>query len=143
MDIHSFAQVNGDNGGLGIGIMDMVTANNPYKTVNKINNAAEPYDKESFVNLRAEMYWGLRDRFIDGTIDLSELPQLVYEDLAAQLSTIKYKFTPKGQRQIESKQDIRKRGLPSPDKADALVLAFGRAVEKPGIIEFMKEMYAE
>ena len=40
-----------------------------------------------------------------------------------ELVAIKYKFTPKGQIQIESKDDLRKRLGRSPDRADALVLA--------------------
>ena len=142
MNFHPHASVNGDEGGLGVGIMDMVKANNPYKTVNGVNNAAQPLDKENFVNLRAEMFWSLRDRFTDDQIDLSQLPQDVYEDLSSQLSNILYKFTPKGQRQIESKEEMKKRGLPSPDKADALALAFGVVESRPVIFDYMRDLAA-
>ena len=44
------------------------------------------------------------------------------DELAAQLGALRYKFTSRGQVLIESKDDMRKRGLPSPDRADALML---------------------
>ncbi len=138
MDFHPQGRVNGDEGGLGVGIMDMVKDQNEFKEVNFVNSASEPNDKESFINLRAEMYWGLRERFMSGSIDLSVLPQDVYDDLAAQLANIKYKFNSRGQRQIESKEDMKKRGLPSPDKADALALCFANITNTPSILDYMK-----
>jgi hypothetical protein len=35
-----------------------------------------------------------------------------------------YKFTSEGKLLLESKQDMRKRGVPSPDEADAVALCF-------------------
>jgi len=46
------------------------------------------------------------------------------EVLIAELATVRYSFTSNGKIQIEGKDEIRKRGLPSPDKADAFVLTF-------------------
>ena len=79
-----------------------------------------PADPELFLNARAEWYWGLRQRFESGDIDIDPEDQ----DLAAQLAAIKYKYTSRGQVQIESKDDMAKRGLSSPDRADGLMLAF-------------------
>jgi hypothetical protein len=50
----------------------------------------------------------------------------VLDDLMAQLSNIKFKITNRNQVQIESKDDMKKRGLPSPDKGDSLAMAYGR-----------------
>lgn len=76
-------------------------------------------DSEQYVNLRAEGYWLLRERFREGLIDLDPKD----EDLAAQLSAIRYKRSG-GRIQIESKEEMRKRGVSSPDDADAVMLAF-------------------
>ena len=46
------------------------------------------------------------------------------EVLIAELATVRYSFTSNGKIQIEGKDEIRRRGLPSPDKADAFVLTF-------------------
>jgi hypothetical protein len=43
------------------------------------------------------------------------------DQLAKQLGNIKWKMTSKGQIAVETKDEMRKRGLPSPDRADALV----------------------
>jgi hypothetical protein len=138
MNFHPGASVNADEGGLGVGIVDMVKQNNPIKTVNGVNSSSEPDDKESFANLRAEMFWALRDRFMNGDMDLSKLPQDVYDDLSAQLSNINYKFTPRGQRLIESKEEMKNRGVQSPDKADSLCLAFGNAQSNKSANSFLE-----
>ena len=46
------------------------------------------------------------------------------KDLAGQLSGMRYTFNSLGQIVMESKEEMRRRGVPSPDKADALMLAF-------------------
>lgn len=76
-------------------------------------------DKEQYVNLRAEGYWALRERFREGNIDLDPND----ESLAAQLCAIRYKRSG-GRIQIESKEDMRRRGVSSPDDADAVMLSF-------------------
>lgn len=43
------------------------------------------------------------------------------DQLAAQLGSIKWTVDSRGRIKIESKDDMRKRGLPSPDRADAVV----------------------
>jgi hypothetical protein len=43
--------------------------------------------------------------------------------LLDEMMTIKYKFSPKGAIQIESKDDMRSRGLKSPDRLDAAMYA--------------------
>jgi len=77
-------------------------------------------DGDRFKNLRAQMNWGLRERFVDGTIDID-----ADEDLQAQACDMRYAYSSSGQIVIESKEDMKKRGVPSPDDWDALVLAFG------------------
>lgn len=91
----------------------------PHATVLDMQAGAAALDNEHFKNARAEWYWGLRERFEQGDIDIDPDD----DDLAAQLGSIKYTYTARGQVQIESKDDMKKRGLPSPDDADALMLA--------------------
>ena len=52
------------------------------------------------------------------------------EETQAQLAGIRYRHTPAGRVEIESKEDAKKRGQQSPDRAEALVLAFARAVPR-------------
>ena len=76
-------------------------------------------DDKRFANLRAELYWGIRDAAERGTLDLDPED----EDVIVQLSSIQYFHRQKdGAIQIESKKDMKRRGMGSPDNADALVL---------------------
>lgn len=79
--------------------------------------AAKAKDVKKFANKRAEMWWMLRDMFEAGLVDIDELD----DQLAAQLGSIKYFFNTKGQIIIESKAEMKKRGLPSPDRADTFM----------------------
>ena len=47
-----------------------------------------------------------------------------------QLASIRYQINPRGLIEIESKDDLRKRGVRSPDRAEAIMLAF--ADQTPG-----------
>ena len=46
------------------------------------------------------------------------------EDLIEELCAIRYEYTSLGKLKAESKDDMKKRGLPSPDLADAFCLTF-------------------
>jgi hypothetical protein len=117
-----------DGVGVGGGVVDMLAATGV--PVIDMQSGRAALDSERFKNARAEWWWGLRQRFEAGDVDLDPHD----DELAAQLGAIKYKFTARGQVQIESKDDMRKRGMPSPDRADAMMLAYGRVPER-GIVE--------
>ena len=77
-----------------------------------------------FYNKRAEMYWNLREQFFNHAI---ALPKDM--ELANELASIRYEFGGKEKNliKIEAKDEIKKRLDHSPDKADALALAFASA----------------
>ena len=56
----------------------------------------------------------------------------------AQLASLRYEINPRGQVQIESKEEARKRGVRSPDRAEALMLAF--ADRTPGILRYYQAL---
>ncbi len=113
---HPVDEIRVDGVGVGGGVVDRLVEIG-FGVVDMQAGAA-PADREHFLNARAEWYWALRERFEAGDMDLDPDD----DDLAAQLGAIKYRFTSRGQIQIESKDDMRKRGLPSPDRADAVML---------------------
>jgi hypothetical protein len=88
--------------------------------VTPYNGGEAPIDKERFVNARAEDYWTLRELFEAGEIDIGPDD----DKLAAQLGSIKWTVDSRGLIKIKSKDDVRKRGLPSPDRADTVAMAF-------------------
>jgi hypothetical protein len=112
--------------GLGAGVYDRLKELE--KPAVEMQAGQAPQNSERFLNARAEWYWGLRERFEAGDIDLDE-----DEDLAFQLSSIKYKPNSRGQIVIESKEDMKKRGLKSPDKADMIMMLFAAIDEGPAI----------
>jgi hypothetical protein len=81
------------------------------------NGGEAPIDKERFVNARAEDYWTLRELFEQDEVDIDPDD----DKFAAQLGSIKWGIDSRGRIKIESKDDMRKRGLPSPDRADTCI----------------------
>lgn len=72
-----------------------------------------------FRNAKAEAYWSVRERLQKG-----EINGLADERTQGQLATVKYQHNSRGQVEIETKDDAMKRGVKSPDRAEALILAF-------------------
>lgn len=89
-------------------------------------------ETEKFFNLRAQLNWAMRDRFIAGDIDLSGNDD--EDDLLSQAGDIRYRLTSRGHIQIETKEEMIKRGRPSPDDWDALVLAFAEELSRPPMV---------
>lgn len=96
---------------------------------------------DMFYNVKAQAWWKLRDRFYktyraikegaeyhpDELISLSsKLPHL--EKLKAELSRPRVDYAELGKVKVESKKDMAKRGIPSPNLADALVMCFAPVV---------------
>lgn len=89
--------------------------------VREVNVGERAADPEKYANLKAELYWGLRQRFEAGSI------RGLADDLAvSQLAGVRYGHNARGQVVIESKESARKRGVKSPDRAEAVMLAFAR-----------------
>jgi phage terminase large subunit len=106
--------------------------------VMEINVGESSRDSDKYANLKAEYYWGFRMRAQSG-----DLAGLKDEKTIAQIAGIRYSHNARGQIVIESKADARKRGVKSPDRAEAVILAFA---ERPpsvyGYIDFLKHEQA-
>ena len=110
-----------DTIGVGAGVYDRLYEQGfDCTSVNVGESASDP---EHFFNLRAELYWQLREAFRENRIDLTRLSDDDYDKLAGELGAILYEYTSKGQIKIEPKDEIKKRlNGHSPDYADALML---------------------
>lgn len=95
-------------------------------TVNEVNVGEVSTDKEKYANAKAEYYWGLRLR-----AQANELAGLTDETAIGQMAGIRYSHNARGQIVIESKADLRKRGVKSPDRAEAVMLAFAQVPRTP------------
>lgn len=112
-------------------------------------------NKDMFANIKAQAWWHVRDRFYktwrsvearkvdpnchleyqpDELISLSSsIPKLEY--LKAELSRPWVDYDGNGKVKVESKKDMKKRGIPSPNMADSLIMAFAPLIRKPMVID--------
>lgn len=101
--------------GVGAGVFDRLREQGydviPYVSAGKANRP------DKFVNKRAEIFWQFRMDLEMGYIDLDPDDEVLHN----QLQSIKYGVNSSGKIYIESKEDMRDRGVPSPDLADAAV----------------------
>lgn len=89
---------------------------------------AKAMDKEQFTNAKAENYFRLREAY---RVDyVSHYPEALDEETDAQLSSLEYEELPRGQIQIEPKKKAAARGVASPDRAEAQVLAFAKIIPR-------------
>lgn len=102
--------------------------------VNEVNVGETARDREKYANAKAELYWGLRMRAQSG-----DLAGLKDEKAIGQLAGIRYYHNSRGQIVIESKEEARKRGVKSPDRAEAVMLAFAQRRLAYGLVEYMQE----
>jgi hypothetical protein len=119
--------------GIGGGVVDRLAELR--EPVMGLNTGADAVDREQFANARTEWYWGLRERLEQDDVDLDPDD----EDLAGQLAGLKYKITSRGQIQVETKKEARARGLPSPDRADAVMLSFASPPPEGLIVELEED----
>lgn len=96
-------------------------------------------NKDFFRNIKAQMWWAVRDRFYNtyraiehgDTFQEDELISLDSEALGKELEYLKAElsrpmvvYDDNGKVGVESKKDMKKRGIPSPNKADAFIMSF-------------------
>jgi len=102
--------------GIGAGVVDRLKELGlPVRAV----NVGESATGNNYARLRDELWWRGRDWFDDKQCRIPDDGRLIGE-----LSTVKYKVTSSGKIQVESKDDMKKRGLKSPDVADSFILTF-------------------
>jgi len=123
-------EVNVDYAGLGVGLA--LQLDRKGYQVNRVNVGEAPRDSSRYFLLKAELYWGLRERFKAG-----EVNGLTDEKTMSQLATLRYAINARKQVVMETKDAMLKRGVKSPDRAEATMLAFAQMT--PGIIDFYRE----
>lgn len=82
---------------------------------------------EHYFNQRSGWWWALRLRFQKGRIKVKPNDRKTNQ----QLSQLTYKITPGGAIKAETKDEMRKRGLESPDRGDAVMYAYAFSEELP------------
>lgn len=116
-----------DGGGVGGGVVDRLrqlridVVEVQFGAKSDRANLLDPNIK--YLNKRSEMWGAMRDWLSTGAIESAE-------DLIEQLAAPQYGFSgPEDAIMLEKKSDMKKRGVASPDWADALALTFAYPVE--------------
>jgi hypothetical protein len=112
-----------DEGGLGYGILDRLTEQR-YK-VRGVNFGWKAKNPVMWQNKRSEMWGAMRDWLKTAAISRDR-------QLKADLIGPMRKFNSSGAILLESKKDMKARGLASPDAADALAVTFAYPVASRG-----------
>lgn len=108
-----------DIGGLGAGVYDRLVENGWKDKLVAVNSANKALNESKYVNKRAEMW-------AKGHEWLEEEPVVLpdSDELQGDLCNTRYSFDSKGRLLMESKADMKKRGIRSSDCADAVLLTF-------------------
>lgn len=122
-----------DVGGLGAGVVDRLKELG-YDCIEGVNSGERALEPDKFANRRAEMWGNMRDWMRETPCKIPDSDSL-HGDLIAP----GYKFDSNSRLLIEKKEDIKKRGLSSPDEADALGLTFAASVNP---VEVVGDFYA-
>ena len=121
-----------DGVGVGGGVVDRLRVLN--LRVIEVNAGAKAGQEQRYYNKRAEM-WGRMKEWLGSRGAISEMDF----DLAAELTGPQYSFDPSNRIILEKKEEMKKRGLRSPDLADALALTFAQPIAVPEMTEMAYE----
>ena len=108
-----------DVAGLGIGVYDNLKRLG-VPNIHAINVGRASRKPHKFMRLRDELWWTTRKAFEANEISL--YPVADDRGLISELSAIKYAINDTNKVKVEGKAEMRARHMPSPNKADALVL---------------------
>lgn len=146
-------------GGLGAGLFDAIMdlwdtdpRGQSYQLFEVFGSSMNGVDRRSFINLRAMMFSELKRRMAAGEVDLDPDDFEMLEELRG----VRAKIVNGSALQIESKEDMKKRGAKSPDRADAVWYAIldtvttgegniapgeHRQIDPMGLMEEVPEFY--
>ena len=120
-DFNKDIRIKIDDTGIGGGLTDIMKERG-YNVI-PVNFGASASDKDKYTNLISEAWF-----YIQSIIKDISIPK--DNDLLMELTTRRWKMDSRGRRAVESKDDYKKRGYRSPDKADGLILAYYNPVEQ-------------
>lgn len=111
-----------DGSGLGGPIADYIRqlAGDDYIVIEMLGGNPSP-DKARWFNARAWWYWSFADRLSSGEIDLALDDEVLQRELLG--IELKKRLSGNDSILIESKEDMKKRGVGSPDHADGAIYA--------------------
>lgn len=111
-----------DGNGVGRGVADRLRELGYNATA--VDSASESFRQDvRFFNLRAQMWWDMAQWLRHGAIPKDDT-------LRSQLMAPTYSFDPRGRYKLETKDEMKRRGVNSPDRADSLAYTFAFPVAR-------------
>ena len=107
-----------DGDGLGSGVVDQIRNRGFGHKLFEFHGAQRANDSDKYFNRRAEV-WGLMRDWLQAGAEIPDDPELEVD-----LTSPEYLYSPKQQIQLEKKEDMKRRGLASPDCGDFLAMSF-------------------
>ena len=114
-----------DGDGVGAGVVDQVRYRGFGDRLFEFHGGSPASDPSAYFNRRAEV-WGLCRDWLAAEAEIPDDPEL-----EADLTAPEYGFSAKQQIQLERKEDMKKRGLSSPDCGDMLAMTFAVKIAPP------------
>lgn len=113
-----------DSIGLGAGVVDRLRELGA--PAMGCNVAESSSTKQLYNRLRDELWFKGREWFASLEVTMPD-----DDETLAELSVAKYKYTSTGKLQVESKDEMKKRGIHSPNRADAFLMTFATTDLRP------------
>jgi hypothetical protein len=123
--------------GVGAGVVDMIRSKGFGDCVSGINSGNRPLNSVLYLNKRIEMWARMKEWLeLGGCIPADT-------ELRVDLVSPLYSYDAANRMKLEPKEDMKKRGIKSPDLGDALALTFAQPVakRKPAFLADVKSKY--
>lgn len=124
-----------DGDGLGAGVVDQLQYRGYGHKLFEFHGGERAADCNAYFNRRAEC-WGLMRDWLAAGAEIPDDPEL-----ESDLTGPQYGFSSKQQIQLEKKEDMKKRGLASPDCADMLAMTFSVKIMSKQVIRKTQLVY--
>ena len=111
-----------DGDGIGAGVIDQLKYRCCGDQLFEFHGSQSARDSNMYFNRRAEIWGLMRDALKEG-MEIPDDPEL-----ASDLTGPQYGFSSKQQIQLEKKEDMKKRGLSSPDCGDMVAMTFAEKI---------------
>lgn len=107
-----------DGDGIGAPVCDQLIARGYRQKLHEFHGGHPAYNSKMYFNRRAEI-WGLMRDALGAGLEIPDIPEME-TDLTGPL----YGFSNQQQVQLEKKDDMKKRGVSSPDLGDSMAMTF-------------------
>jgi hypothetical protein len=114
-----------DGDGIGAGVIDQLRFRGFEDQLFEFHGSQSAHDAKMYFNRRSEIWGLMRDAMKEG-LEIPDDPEL-----ESDLTGPHYGFSSKQQIQLEKKEDMKRRGLSSPDCGDMVAMTFAEKIATP------------